>query len=866
MALVSPDGYWEEVNQRLCDITGYAAHELIGRKASELTHPEDVEQDLLAEAGLRSGENQTFTRDKRILCKDGSACWVQITEALQRKPNGRPSFFIAVTEDIRARKATEQSLRESLELLEDIQQLGHIGSWAWDFKQDIPVWSREMFHMFGLDPSGKPLNFQEVEGYFMPESWVRLSAAVQQTLQDGVPYSVETRVIRADGGTGWAEARGEAMRDANGEICALRGMMQDITDRKQIDFALRDGESRMRLLIEHAPMSLAMFDTDVRYLAASRQWREDYGLGEREILAHSHYEIFPEIPAFWREVHQRGLRGEVIRKERDRFERLDGTVQWLRWEVRPWHDLDGQVAGIVIFSEDITQRIQAEEALRESEERYRSLFYNNYSVILIIDQDTGSIVDANPAAINFYGWDADELRRMNIAQINTLPADKIHEAMQCSDRGSQRHFFFQHRRADGSIRDVEVFSGPIPVQSRVLLCTIVYDITERRLAEAAIRDSRAKLEAALENMQDAVLISDMKGNAIEFNEAFSTFHKFESKEDCAKNFNGYQTCLEMFYPDGQVTPISQWAVPRALRGEKASNAVYELRRRDTGESWVASYSFAPIRDDSGEIMGAVVVGRDITEAKRMEDEIQQLNTHLEQRIQERTAELQAANTELESFAYAVSHDLRAPLRAMNGFSLALMEDLSPKLENTEKNFLNQIVLASNRMSDLIDGILQLSRVTRGELHRGWVDLSDLVERIRTDLEASEPRREVVWKIASNLQAWGDPRLIEAMMRNLIGNAWKYTEGRHPAIIGFRRGEARFVVEDNGAGFDMAHATKLFQPFQRLHRQDEFPGIGIGLATVQRIIHRHGGSIQAEAHPNQGARFEFTLPSPAESQP
>ena len=250
---------------------------------------------------------------------------------------------------------------------------------------------------------------------------------------------------------------------------------------------------------------------------------------------------------------------------------------------------------------------------------------------------------------------------------------------------------------------------------------------------------------------------------------------------------------------------------------------------------------------------------DIAARKRAADEIEGLNQELNQTV----SQLQGANQELEAFAYSVSHDLRAPLRAMGGFSEALMEDFGDKLEPEARDYLGEIVIGSRHMGQLIDGLLTLSRSTRGELRHDRVDISLMAGRIRSELERSEPQRRVEWRVESALSAGGDSRMIEVIMRNLLDNAWKYTAGMVEPIIRvyaeLEGSERFFCVADNGAGFDMAHAAKLFQPFQRLHRQDEFPGIGIGLATAQRIVHRHGGAIHATGAPHQGATFMFSLP-------
>ncbi len=249
---------------------------------------------------------------------------------------------------------------------------------------------------------------------------------------------------------------------------------------------------------------------------------------------------------------------------------------------------------------------------------------------------------------------------------------------------------------------------------------------------------------------------------------------------------------------------------------------------------------------------------DITERKRAEEEVKLLNESLRQR----TLELEAINRELEAFSYSVSHDLRAPLRSMAGFSHALVEDYSDKLDERGKDFLRRIQASSHLMAQLIDDLLGLSRVTRSEIRWETVNISKLAQTVADDLKRNEPERQVEVNIAPGLQCYGDGYLLRLVFDNLIGNAWKFTGKRSSAKIEFgarqENGQTVYFVRDNGAGFDMAYADKLFKPFQRLHTSSQFVGSGIGLATVQRIINRLGGRVWAESEVDRGATFYFTL--------
>jgi PAS domain S-box-containing protein len=500
-------------------------------------------------------------------------------------------------------------------------------------------------------------------------------------------------------------------------------------------------------------------------------------------------------------------------------------------------------------------RQHSEQSLRESEKRYRLLFDSNPLPMWVYDLETLRFLAVNKAAIQCYGYTRKEFLSMTIKDIR--PAEEITALLaavksvsgELDDAGTWRH-----RKKDGTVIDVEITTHSIIFAERRAEIVLANDITERKRTEETV----VRLASIVESSEDAIFSKTLDGVITSWNEGAERLYGYSAAEAMGRS-------VSMLIQPGRTEELSL-ILGRLRRGEHIQH--FETTRlKKGGEQIDVSLTISPIKNISGAIIGASTIARDITERKRAEEQIHRLNETLEQRVAERTAQLQAANKELEAFSYSVSHDLRAPLRHINGFSQALLEDYADKLDEVGKSYLQEVRGASKEMAQLIDDMLQLAHVTRSEMRREVVNLSEMAHAVVAELRKGDTERTVAINVEEGLSTHGDKRLLRIMLINLLGNAWKFTSKREQPEIAFgqeqfsqeqKDGEPVYFVRDNGAGFDMTYVNKLFGAFQRLHTAGEFEGTGIGLATVQRIINRHGGRVWAEGAVNEGATFYFTL--------
>jgi PAS domain S-box-containing protein len=500
------------------------------------------------------------------------------------------------------------------------------------------------------------------------------------------------------------------------------------------------------------------------------------------------------------------------------------------------------------------ERLEAVAALQLSQQKLALHFDQTPLAVVEFDLE-GRVQGWSPAAVTVFGYSREEAIGQHWSFI--VPA-AIHGqlgevwAAIVGQRGGKRSTN-ENITNDGRTISCEWFNTPlIERDGRTIgVASLIQDVTERRRAEEALRESEERYRTIMDQAADAVFMRDEMGRILEANR---------------------KACQSLGYSREELLAKSVWDIdPDALQAGKqrlwdkilaGEQFTFESRhRRKDGSFFPVEATLGLVRLPAGPAVLGIV--RDITERRQAEEKIRQLNQTLEQRVVERTAQLEAANKELESFSYSVSHDLRAPLRAIDGFARILGEDYAARLDDEGRRLLDIICGEAKRMGQLIDDLLAFSRMSRQQVKSEQIDMTALAQAVFNEHAAQAPGRQLQFKVQPLPPALGDRALLRQALANLVSNAIKYTRPRAVAEIeiGGRTegGENLYYVKDNGVGFDMRYAGKLFGVFQRLHSADEFEGTGVGLALVQRVIHRHGGRVWAEAKLNEGSAFYFTLP-------
>jgi len=647
-----------------------------------------------------------------------------------------------------------------------------------------------------------------------------------------------------------------------GDGC-VAAVYHNTSARKQVEGALRASEASLRQLADAMPQIVWTAEPDGSLDYYNQRWFDYTGMSLEQTVSWGwgpvlHPDDRKPCVDLWKKAIATGEPYEI----RYRFKRAsDGCYRWHLGRAFASRDAQGGVTKWFGTCTDIEDQVQIEQALRASEASLTTTL-DSIGDGMIATDDAGRVLRMNPVAVRLTGWTLEDALGRPLSDVFRIISEATRETVESPVErvlregvvvGLANHTALVSK--DGAECPIADSGAPIrDAQGNVNGVVLVFhDMTTERASERLLLQSEARFRRLLDSGIIGILVADLAGNILHANDAFLEMAGY-TRDDLGAGLVRWVDMTPPEWAAGDQVAVGQLrAVGVVTPYEK------EYFRKD-GSRFPIVLGAAMIEGEQAECICFVL---DLTERKRAEQAVLLLNAELERRVEQRTHELADANRELEAFSYSVAHDLRAPLRGIGGFAQVLAEDYADKLDAEGQDCLREIHTNADRMAQLIDALLLLARVSRSEMRRETVDLASLVRSVAASLARTEPRPTLDLTISGDLRVEMDPSLAQILVENLLGNAWKFTrDASTPRIeIGCTDdADARIVhVRDNGAGFDMTYKDKLFTPFQRLHTTAEFPGTGIGLATTQRIVKRHGGQIWAESVVGQGATFYFRLP-------
>ncbi len=672
----------------------------------------------------------------------------------------------------------------------------------------------------------------------------------------------ETVCIQKDGARVELSVTISPLKDATGRIVGASTILRDISTRKRMEREARESEASKAAILASALDCIIAMDRQGRVIEWNPAAERTFGYPRADAMGKTLADLI--IPVRFREAHARGLA---------RFlEKGGGAMLGKRLEMPALHrdgnEFPAELSIVVsradelfftAYLRDITERKRMELAVRESEERFRTMA-NSMSQLAWIARADGFIFWYNQRWYDYTGTTPEQMEGWGWQSVHdpaVLP-EVMANWTGAIAAGKSFDMEFPLRGADGQFRTFLTRSQPLKdSEGRVVQWFGTNtDVEALKQAQERLRQSEEFNRRIIESSSDCIKVLDLEARLLSMSEGGQRLLEIQ-------DLNRYlNSCWVSFWqPEDQ--PRVREAVEAALAGGAGRFQAFCPSEAGNPRWW--DVIVTPIRGASGEVEQLLSVSRDISAQTQAEEKIRQLNAELEQRVRERTAQLEIANQELEAFSYSVSHDLRAPLRGVNGYVRMLQEDYGDQLDEEGNRLLGVVSREAKRMGRLIDDLLAFSRMGRQQMRRTPVDLHALASGVFETLISEKPGTTPRFELQPLPPALGDPAMLRQVLANLLDNALKFS--RHQAAPAIevsgssRDGENTYYVKDNGAGFDEQYRDKLFGVFQRLHSEAEFEGTGVGLALVQRVIHRHGGKIWAESKPGRGATFYFTLPTP-----
>jgi len=891
-------------NAEMAHLFGYPEAEFPGTLEAlrARTHPDDLErceQTYFQAINTR----QPFDVDFRIILADGTLRWINWHGRATYGDDGKVARVFTVCQDVSSRMETLTALRESDANMREAQAIAGIGSWTWDHRADIPVWTEQIYRLFGIDPQQEAFDFKNVWKLFTPESWQRLNAGVTRAIDEGLPYECEVEVVRPNGEHRWATARGRPIRLADGNIVGLHGTMQDITDRRQVEqalqavqaeaieaqrearlaalnlmedairarssaetavAALRQSEQRLLMAQENAHVGIFDWDLATNQLYWSPECERLYGVPPGSVRQQADWRalVLPEdlqrLDAEWDAV----VRGEGFEQEFRIYRPDNGQIRWLITKGSAEFDPSGKPVRVAGINLDITERKQAVAVLRESEARYRDMFEANPHPMWVFDLETLRFLVVNDAAISHYGYSREEFMAMSLKDVRPAEDIPFMQLMASNLRDSGKiHGVWRHRRKDGSIILVELTAHAMNYADRPAAVVLVNDVTLRVQTEEELR----KLSLVVEQSPEAIVITDPEANIEYVNDAFLRVTGYRRDEVIGHN--------SRMLHSGKTPPETFSELWQALSNGLPWHGEFCNRKKD-GSEFIEHAIITPIRQPDGKITHYVAIKEDITEKKKLASELEAHRHHLEELVVSRTRELEAARSAAEaaslaksSFLANMSHEIRTPLNAIIGMTHLLRQNQNSPAQVAR---LDKIDKAGQHLLEVINDILDLSKIEAGRMALEQTDfrLSGLLEEVRTLIAGPAENKGLrVEAHNENAPDWlhGDPTRLRQALLNFASNAVKFTEHGHIAIRARLLQEApdhlvlRLEVADTGIGLDPTQTARLFQPFEQADTSTtrRFGGTGLGLAITRRLAEMMGGETGVVSTPGQGSTFWLT---------
>lgn len=862
MGLLEKDGTIIEINKTALDFAGYSSDEIKGLKLEEAKWWPTKREKELAKKGVEEAlTGQEVRLDLNVIGNEGNILRIDFSIVPIKDSNGDVLFLVPEGRDITERELMNKELIETKERLERAQEIAKIGNWNWDLVEDKIIWSDQNYRVFGqtkdFNPSIDSLNkiiHEEDRGLFQE--------GVSQAISKNQEFDFIHRIIVEDEEVRYIHQRGKTRYNDEGEPINMAGTSQDVTDSilRELAFETQNKEIQKALdLLSETQRAAKIGSWEVDLGTMTAFWSDEvYRIHELEegtpIKVEEGINFYRED---FRPVIQNAINNAIENKSSWDVECVlltkSGNEIWVRATGHPFFE-DGELTGLRGLFMDIDENKRKTIELDETNEKLQLSVEAGQIAIWIWNLKTNEL-EWNDKAYEIFGVEESVTPNFEMFSQMVHPSDLemvIEATSKTLETGERFDVVFRFNKPDGTEiilsgrGDLILDSKGAPAQ----MIGINLDITERMRLLENIQLKESQLRSFVEQAPAAVAMLDKEMKYITASNEWFKQYNIDKKD--LVGISHYD-----IFPE--INEMPEWLEQhqRVLNGEELSNPKDKIVRKDGTVQWI-SWKLIPWYNEPGEIGGMIMYTADITSEVYYTEK-------LEKEVAKRTKELASVNEELESFSYSISHDLRAPLRSINGFSDILMEDYADQLDSEGKRLMGVVKESAVTMGQLIDDILEFSRLGKKKIQKSEIDMTKLFESVCEVETGAYSDKQIDLKIDSLPNALGDVALIKQVVVNLVSNAFKYSSKEDKIVIniGFdqsEENEVAYFIKDNGTGFKMEYHDKLFGVFNRLHSKNEFDGTGVGLAIAKRIINKHGGKIWAESAEGKGSIFFFSMPN------